>query len=162
LDVERAAIVEITSEDKNFPIEAAFASGAGRGWHERRRGVRQFVSFSISRRGLAEFRWSLREPNPRAPKNSSCAGRGMVGAHLPTSCASSGIFSLPGSIREAEEHKLQLSGITSRQPSQDHRIVIALLSPHGVVQTGLLTCPPEKTAAKAGPGIDKDPFSSPV
>src|ERR1043166_9513536 len=32
LDVERVAIVEITSEDKDFPIEAAFVSGDARGW----------------------------------------------------------------------------------------------------------------------------------
>ena len=32
LDVERAAIVEITSEDKNFPVESAFASGETQGW----------------------------------------------------------------------------------------------------------------------------------
>jgi hypothetical protein len=32
LEVERAAIVEITSEDKNFPVESAFASGETQGW----------------------------------------------------------------------------------------------------------------------------------
>ena len=32
LDVERAAVVEVTSEDKNYPIEAAFASDKTEGW----------------------------------------------------------------------------------------------------------------------------------
>jgi hypothetical protein len=32
LDVERAAIVEVTSEDKDFPIESAFASEDSAGW----------------------------------------------------------------------------------------------------------------------------------
>jgi hypothetical protein len=32
LDVERAAIVEITSEEKYFPVECIFASGETRGW----------------------------------------------------------------------------------------------------------------------------------
>ena len=32
LDVELSAIVEITSEDKDFPVESAFASGDTRGW----------------------------------------------------------------------------------------------------------------------------------
>ena len=32
LDVEHAAIVEITSENKEFPIEAAFVSGDARSW----------------------------------------------------------------------------------------------------------------------------------
>jgi hypothetical protein len=32
LDVERAAIVEITSEEKDFPVESIFVSGETRGW----------------------------------------------------------------------------------------------------------------------------------
>jgi hypothetical protein len=32
LDVERGATVEVTSEDKDFPIESAFLSGDSRGW----------------------------------------------------------------------------------------------------------------------------------
>ena len=32
LDVERAAVAEATSEDKDFPVEAAFVSGDARGW----------------------------------------------------------------------------------------------------------------------------------
>ena len=32
LDLERAAVVEVTSEDKHFPIESAFGSGDVPGW----------------------------------------------------------------------------------------------------------------------------------
>src|SRR5439155_12585347 len=32
LDVERAAIVEITSEEKDYPVESIFVSGETRGW----------------------------------------------------------------------------------------------------------------------------------
>src|SRR5713226_6104823 len=32
LDVERAAMVEITSEDKDYPVESAFVSGESQGW----------------------------------------------------------------------------------------------------------------------------------
>jgi hypothetical protein len=32
LDVERAAVVEVTSEDNDFPVELAFESGDTRGW----------------------------------------------------------------------------------------------------------------------------------
>jgi hypothetical protein len=32
LDLERAAVVEVTSEDKDFPVESAFASEDVRGW----------------------------------------------------------------------------------------------------------------------------------
>lgn len=32
LDVEHAAIVEVTSEDQDFPVESAFVSGDSQGW----------------------------------------------------------------------------------------------------------------------------------
>ena len=32
LDLERAALVEVTSEDEHFPVESAFGSGDARGW----------------------------------------------------------------------------------------------------------------------------------
>jgi hypothetical protein len=32
LDVERAAVVEVTSEDADCPVESAFSSGDARGW----------------------------------------------------------------------------------------------------------------------------------
>src|SRR5215468_7127901 len=32
LDLERAAVVEVTSEDEHFPVESAFGSGDARGW----------------------------------------------------------------------------------------------------------------------------------
>jgi hypothetical protein len=32
LDVERAAVVEVTSEDKDFPVESVFTSEDARGW----------------------------------------------------------------------------------------------------------------------------------
>jgi hypothetical protein len=32
LDLERAAVVEVTSEDKDFPVESAFAPEDARGW----------------------------------------------------------------------------------------------------------------------------------
>ena len=32
LDLEHAAVVEVTSEDKDFPVESAFASVDSRGW----------------------------------------------------------------------------------------------------------------------------------
>jgi hypothetical protein len=33
LDIEAAALVEVTSEDNDYPVESVFASGDARGWH---------------------------------------------------------------------------------------------------------------------------------
>ena len=38
LDLERAAVVEVTSEDEHFPVESAFGSGDAQGWRAARPG----------------------------------------------------------------------------------------------------------------------------
>jgi hypothetical protein len=45
LDVERAAVVEVTSEDKDFPVEAAFVSGDARGW--RAAAIREVEEYQV-------------------------------------------------------------------------------------------------------------------
>jgi hypothetical protein len=46
--------------------------------------------------------------------------------------------------------------------SPHHRFMIALHSPGGVVETGLLMCPSEKKAPDIASGVQRDTFSSPV
>jgi len=46
--------------------------------------------------------------------------------------------------------------------SPNHRFVIALHSPDGVLETGLRVCPPEKKAVKLGYAVQRDTFSGPV
>ncbi len=56
LDVERTAMVEVSSEENNYPVEAALVSGEGRGWRAANSGAqtirlvqsgKQFVSKSL-------------------------------------------------------------------------------------------------------------------
>jgi hypothetical protein len=39
LDVERAALVEFTSEDQDYPVESAFIRADGRGWRAATLGI---------------------------------------------------------------------------------------------------------------------------
>ena len=50
LDVERAAIVEITSEEKDFSVESVFVSGETRGWRAAEPGLKRFDSCLTSRK----------------------------------------------------------------------------------------------------------------
>ena len=43
LDLERAAVVEVTSEDEHFPVESAFGSGNARGWRAAGRGTKRSI-----------------------------------------------------------------------------------------------------------------------
>jgi hypothetical protein len=54
LDVERTAVVEVTSEDKNFPVELAFTSADTRGWRAEAQG-NQTIRL-IARASLKNFR----------------------------------------------------------------------------------------------------------
>ena len=49
LDLEPAAVVEVTSEEEGFPVESALVSGETRGWRAADAGeVKRFGWFSIS------------------------------------------------------------------------------------------------------------------
>jgi hypothetical protein len=111
LDVERGAVVEITSEDKDFPIEFAFGS-AGPGWRASTPGsqtirmvfdqpqrlrciVLVFEEHEIARTQEFVLRWSA-------------DGGGTVTEIVRQQWN----FSPPDSIREVEEYRAELSGVT--------------------------------------------------
>ena len=51
LDLERAAVVEVTSEEENFPVESALVSGDTRGWRAAIPGTQTIRLVSIRRKG---------------------------------------------------------------------------------------------------------------
>ena len=61
LDVERAAIVEITSEDQDYPVESAFVLGEARGWRAAEPGPLSRLRYNH------EFTESHREPVGSSP-----------------------------------------------------------------------------------------------
>jgi hypothetical protein len=112
LDVERAAVVEVTSEDKEFPVELAFASEDARGWRAAAPGSQtirlifdqpqklKYISLVFEEKETArtqEFvlRWS---PNG----NNS----------LQEIVRQQWNFSPPESIHEVEEYRVNLSNVT--------------------------------------------------
>src|SRR5262252_6703849 len=108
LDLERAAVVEVTSEDEHFPVESAFGSGDARGWRaaapghqtirlifdHRQRLKCVFLVFEedeIERTQEFVLRWSLDE-----------------GSTLREIVRQQWNFSPPGSIREVEQYQVDL------------------------------------------------------
>jgi hypothetical protein len=115
LDVERAATVEITSEEKEFPVESAFASGEAQGWraaeagpqtirlvfdrpHELKRISLVFEESETTRTQEFVLRWS---------SDSGNSFREIVRQQWN--------FSPPETTREVEEYQVELSGITVLQ-----------------------------------------------
>ena len=112
LDVERAAAVEITSEDKDFPIESAFGSGEGPGWRASAQGTQTirlvfdqpqrlrcialvFEENEIARTQEFVLRWS---------SDGGSTAKEIVRQQWN--------FSPPESIRQVEEYRAELTGVT--------------------------------------------------
>src|SRR5438132_10617213 len=86
LDLDRAASVEVTSEEKDYNIESALVSGGTQGWRAASPGTQ-----TISRKGSDAYRSSSKNPKQSERKSSSCDGLQMAGTHCEKLNASSGI-----------------------------------------------------------------------
>jgi hypothetical protein len=112
LDVERAAVVEVTSEDQDFPVESALVSGDARGWRATLPGSQTIrlifdqpprlkcisLVFEENETGRTQefvLRWS--------PDGGS-AHKEIVRQQWN--------FSPPDTIREVEEYQVDLSNLT--------------------------------------------------
>jgi hypothetical protein len=112
LDVEGQAVVEVTSEDKNYPVESAFVSGNAQGWraaapgsqtirlvfdHPQRLRCISLVFEESETARTQEFvlRWSPDGGNP-----------------VKEIVRQQWNFSPPDSVREVEEYQVELSAVT--------------------------------------------------
>jgi hypothetical protein len=112
LDVERAAVVEITSEDKDFPIESAFGSGEGPGWRASVPG-RQTIRLVFDQPQRIRCIALVFEENEIARTQEfvlrwSADG----GSTVKEIVRQQWNFSPPESIREVEEYRAELSDVT--------------------------------------------------
>jgi hypothetical protein len=112
LDLERAAAVEVTSEEEDFPVESASVLGETRGWRAAIPGTQTirlvfdqpqrvrhislvFEEEQIKRTQEFVLRWS---------SDAGCSFRKIV--RQPWN------FSSPETIREVEEYQVELSDVT--------------------------------------------------
>jgi|SRR6185312_17081566 hypothetical protein len=79
-DVERAAVVEITSEDKDFPSSPLSAREKGRVGALQGRGAKRFAWSSISRKSLGAYPWCLKKMKLLVRRSSFCDGLRMAEA----------------------------------------------------------------------------------
>lgn len=110
LDVERAAIVEITSEDKDFPIESVFSSGVTRGWRAAESGAQRIrLVFDQPQR--------LKRIRPVFEEKESTRTQEFVlrwssdGNSFREIVRQQWNFSPPDTTREVEEYQLDVTGV---------------------------------------------------
>jgi hypothetical protein len=112
LDVERAAVVEVTSEDKDFPVESAFVSGDTPGWRAAAPGT-QTIRLIFDQPQRLRCISLLFEEN-ETPRTQEFVLRWSPesGGSLREVVRQQWNFSPPESTRESEEYRVELSNVT--------------------------------------------------
>src|ERR1700730_6696623 len=112
LDVERAAVVEVTSEDKDYPVESAFGAGDTPGWRAAAPGT-QTIRLIFDQPQRLRCISLLFEEN-ETPRTQEFVLRWSPesGGSLKEVVRQQWNFSPPESIRESEEYRVELSKVT--------------------------------------------------
>jgi hypothetical protein len=111
LDVERAATVEITSEEKDFPVESAFASGEAQGWRAAEAGP-QTIRLVFDRPYTLNRVSLVFEENETARTQEFVLRWSSDGGNsFREIVRQQWNFSPPETTREAEEYQVELSSI---------------------------------------------------
>ncbi len=113
LDVERLAQVEVTSEDAAHPIESALLPGRGSGWRAARAGE-QTIRLIFDQPQQIKRVWLL-FIEPDTPRTQEFVLRWSLdrGRSVRDILRQQWNFSPPGTIREVEDYRLELSGVTA-------------------------------------------------
>jgi hypothetical protein len=111
LDVERAAIVEFTSEDRDFPVESAFASGDSRGWRASAPGS-QTIRLIFDQPQKLKCISLVFEENETQRTQEFVLQWSPDGGSVKEIVRQQWTFSPPESIRETEEYKVDFSNVT--------------------------------------------------
>jgi hypothetical protein len=112
LDVERAAVVEVTSEDKDFPVESAFVAGDTRGWRAAAPGSQTIRLIFDHPQRLRCISVIFEEYETARTQEFVLRWSSDVGSSLKEIVRQQWNFSPPESVREVEEYQVELYNVT--------------------------------------------------
>jgi hypothetical protein len=112
LDVERAAIVEVTSEDKNFPVESAFGSRDLPGWRATAPGSQTIRLIFDQPQKLKCISLMFEENETARTQEFVLQWSPDNGLSLKEIVRQQWTFSPPESTREIEEYRVDISNAT--------------------------------------------------
>jgi hypothetical protein len=112
LDVERAAVVEVTSEDNDFPVESAFASGDAPGWRAASPGSQTIRLVFDQPQRLKCISLVFEENETSRTQEFVLRWSPDGGSSVKEIARQQWNFSPPESIREVEEYQVALSSVT--------------------------------------------------
>jgi hypothetical protein len=112
LDVERAAIVEITSEDRNFPVESAFVSKEAQGWRAAMAGTQAIRLIFDQPQRLKQISLVFEEKEIPRMQEFVLRWSSDGGSSFREIVRQQWNFSPPETIREVEQYQVELSNVT--------------------------------------------------
>jgi len=112
LDIERVALVEITSEDRNFPIESAFVSEEAQGWRAAAAGTQTIRLVFDQPQTLKQISLVFEEKESARTQEFVLRWSSDSGSSFREIVRQQWNFSPPETIREVEEYQVQLSNVT--------------------------------------------------
>ena len=144
LDLDRAAVVEVTSEEKEYPIEAALISGEMRGWRAADSGTQTIRLIFDEPQRLTRISLVFEETETERTQEFVLRLSGDGGRSFRKIVRQQWNFSPPNTIREVEEYQVEITNVTvlelviaghqSRSGSrlaQESASVLTSLSTHG-------------------------------
>ena len=113
LDVERAAIVEVTSEDKDYPVESAFVSGQARGWRAAAPGSQTIRLVFDQPQRLKHISLVFEENETTRTQEFVLRWSPDGGSSFRDVVRQQWNFSPQGTNREVEDYQVDLSNVTA-------------------------------------------------
>jgi hypothetical protein len=112
LDVERTAVVELTSEDKGYPVESTFVLGEARGWRAAGPGIQTIRLVFDQPQSLKLISLVFEENESARTQEFVLRWSPDRGSSMKEILRQQWTFSPPRSIREVEEYQVELSDVT--------------------------------------------------
>ena len=111
LDLDRAAVVEVTSEDKDYPVEAALVSGEMRGWRAGSPGTQTIRLIFDEPQRLIRIALVFEETETERTQEFVLRWSPDSGLSFREIVRQQWNFSPPKTVREIEDYRVDLSGV---------------------------------------------------
>jgi len=112
LDLERAAAVEVTSEEEKFPVESALVLGETRGWRAAIPGTQTIRLVFDQPQSLRHISLVFEERETTRTQEFVLRGSSDGGRSFREIVRQQWNFSPPETVRELQEYQVELSDIT--------------------------------------------------
>ncbi len=112
LDLDRAAVVEVTSEEKEYPVVSALVSGEMRGWRAAGSSTQTIRLLFDKPQRLARISLVFEETGAQRTQEFVLRWSPDGGRSFREIVRQQWNFSPPNTVREVEDYRVDLSGVT--------------------------------------------------